>query len=230
MFRAPLRRTGIVVLLLGVTAASPQTGTVRGQLTLLERTGSARNDVSTAIVYLESPDSRTDMEHGPVSPEATIAMRGREFVPHTAVVARGGSVRFPNQDPFSHNVFSNSEPASFDLGLYRRGASRSVTFAEPGVYAIHCNIHARMVSYVVAVPGRHVARADAQGRFELADVPVGLYRIHVWHERALHVVQEITVTAAGVTIPLSLDARGHVPDAHRNKFGAPYSSTRADRY
>ncbi len=228
--RAPLRQVSIVMLLIGITAASPQTGTVRGQLTLLERAGGARNDLSTAIVYLESLDTRDEGDHGMVSADATIAMRGREFVPHTAVIASGGSVRFPNQDPFSHNVFSNSEPASFDLGLYRRGASRSATFAEHGVYAIYCNIHARMVSYVIAVSGRHVVRADADGRFELPAVAVGTYRLHVWHERAGEASQPVTVTAAGATVQLSLDARGHIPGAHLNKFGAPYSSTRADRY
>ncbi len=229
-YRVVLRLTTLVTLLLGITAASPQAGTVSGQLTVLERTGSARNDLGTAIIYLESLEARTESDRGTVSSDATIAMRGREFVPHTAVISRGGTVQFPNQDPFSHNVFSNTDPASFDLGLYRRGATRSTTFAQPGVYAIYCNIHARMVSYVIAVHGRHVVRAGPDGRFVLADVPVGLYRLHVWHERAAHLTQEISVTAAGATVQLALDARGHVPGGHLNKFGAPYSSTRADRY
>lgn len=228
--RDALRCSGIATLLLLMTAASPQAGTVSGQLTIQERAGNSRNDLATAVVYLEPLDGRVEDDRGAVSAEATIAMRGREFVPHTAVVSRGGSVRFPNQDPFSHNVFSNTEPASFDLGLYRRGATRAATFAQHGVYAVYCNIHARMVSYVIAVPGRHVVRAGSDGRFELADVPVGRYRLHVWHERAARVTQELMLTAAGATVQLSLDARGHIPGAHLNKFGAPYASTRADRY
>jgi len=229
-YRVPLRLSGLVALMLGITAASPQAGTVSGQLTVLERAGNARSDPGIAIVYLESLEARTEPDRGTVSADATIAMRGREFVPHTAVISRGGTVQFPNQDPFSHNVFSNTDPARFDLGLYRRGATRAATFSQPGIYAIYCNIHARMVSYVIAVPGRHVVRAGADGRFALADVPVGLYRLHVWHERAAHLTQEITVTATGAAVQLSLDARGHVPGPHLNKFGAPYSSTRADRY
>ena len=81
------------------------------------------------------------------------------------------------------------------------------TFSQPGVYAIYCNIHARMVSYVIAVPGRHVVRANPDGRFALVDVPVGLYRLHVWHERAVHLTQEISVTATGATVQLALEAR-----------------------
>jgi hypothetical protein len=127
-------------------------------------------------------------------------------------------------------VFSNTVPGSFDLGLYRRGATRTATFEQPGVYPIYCNIHARMVSYVVAVPGRHVAFVDRTGAFALQDVPVGTYRLHVWHERAARLSQEVVVTGAGASVRLSLDARGYVAGAHLNKFGVPYSSTRSDRY
>lgn len=216
--------------LLLLTSESPQTGRVSGQLALLERSGGAGKDLATAVVYLQAIDGHADDDHGSVSTEATITMRGREFIPHIAVLRRGGSVQFPNADPFSHNVFSNADPGSFDLGLYRRGATRSAAFDQPGVYPIYCNIHARMVSYVIAVPGRHVTRADESGAFALEDVPVGTYRLYVWHERAARLSQELVVTAAGASVRLTLDARGYIAGAHLNKFGVPYSSTRGDRY
>lgn len=213
-----------------LTSESPQTGRVTGQLALLERGGGAGKDLATAVVYLQAIDGHADDTPGTVSTDATITMRGREFIPHMAVVRRGGSVQFPNADPFSHNVFSNANPGSFDLGLYRRGATRSATFEQPGVYPIYCNIHARMVSYVIAVPGRHVTRADDTGAFALDDVPVGTYRLNVWHERAARLSQELVVTAAGASVKMTLDARGYIAGAHLNKFGVPYSSTRSDRY
>ncbi len=220
----------LAVAMLGVVGASPMAGSLSGRLSLLERPGAARRDLATAIVYLEALDARAADDRGTVSSEAIVAMRGREFLPHTAVIRSGGSVAFPNQDPFSHNVFSNTEPVAFDLGLYRRGTSRTATFSEPGVYPIYCNIHAKMVSYVISVPGRHVAFAKSDGQFDLPDVPVGLYRLHVWHERATHLTQDVIVSASGTYVELALDARGYVPGAHRNKFGMPYTSTRADRY
>ena len=216
---------------LGVfTSEAPSNGRVTGQLKLLERNGGGPNDMATAIVFLQALDAHADDDRGSVSAEATIAMRGREFVPHIAVLRRGGTVQFPNADPFSHNVFSNTEPGSFDLGLYRRGATRTATFDRPGVYPIYCNIHARMVSYVITVPGRHVAFVDGSGTFILDDVPVGTYRLHVWHERAARLSQDIVVTASGAAVRLTLDARGYIAGAHLNKFGMPYSSTRSDRY
>lgn len=220
----------LVTAVLAGSAATPTTGSVSGQLTILERPGGAQQDLATAVVWLQPTDGSVDDARNPVATTAQVAMRGREFSPHVAVVQRGGTVSYPNQDPYSHNVFSNTEPVTFDLGLYRRGAVRSATFTRAGVYPIYCNIHARMVSYVIAVPTRHVTTADDAGRFMLPDVPVGTYRLFVWHERAARVSQEVTVTAAGASVTVALDARGYIPGPHLNKFGMPYSSTRTDRY
>ena len=216
------------MLLLG--AASPRNGRITGRVTILERPGVKTTDISSAIVYLQPLDARAAEDRGGVPAEATIAMRGREFLPHVSVIHSGGSVAFPNDDPFSHNVFSNAEPGSFDLGLYRRGARRVASFPQSGVFPIFCNIHARMVSYVLAVPSSHVATVDAQGQFTLEDVPVGAWRLHVWHERASRMTEEVTVSATGTSVQLTLDARGYNATAHLNKFGMPYTSTRSDRY
>ena len=223
------------LLLLGMTRSTVAerhlvSAAVTGQLALLERTGAAKADLGTAIVYLQPIGARTDDDHGAVRDDANIVMHGREFIPHTAVIRSGGSVSFPNDDPFSHNVFSNTDPERFDLGLYRRGVTRTATFAQPGVYAIYCNIHARMVSYVIAVPTKHVVWADGEGRFTLPDVPVGSYRLHVWYERAKPISQEIIVSNSGAAVQVTLDARGYVAGPHLNKFGMPYTSTRSDRY
>lgn len=226
-----VRVAAVAVAVASLLGATRGTGSVSGHIVLLEGTGSRRADLTTAIVYLEPLDRRaSDDDAASVNAVSTIAMRGKEFLPRTTVIRRGGMVRFPNQDPFSHNVFSNSAPASFDLGLYRRGATRSASFAQAGVYPVFCNIHAKMVSYVVAVPTRHVAFADGEGRFAFDEVPTGGYRVHVWHERSPGASQDVEVTATGVTLRLTLDARGFVGGAHLNKFGMPYSSTRTDRY
>jgi plastocyanin len=224
------RTVCLFTAIVGVSAESPRVATVDGTLSLLERPGGERNDLGTAIVYLESTDGRAADPRDTGGSEATIVMRGREFIPRAAVVRTGGAVKFPNADPFSHNVFSNTEQSSFDLGLYRRGSTRSASFQRAGVYPIYCNIHARMVSYVIAVPGRHVTTAADDGRFQLTDVPVGAYRLYVWHERAQLVSQAVSVSGTGASIRIALDARGYVPGAHLNKFGVPYAATRSDRY
>ena len=161
-----------------------------------------------------------------------IAMHGREFRPHVSIVLAGGSVAFPNEDPFSHNVFSNVDLGPFDLGLYRRGTTRAATFARPGVYPIYCNIHSMMVSFVVAVPSPWATHPDDAGRFTLRGVPAGRYVIHAWHEHgAREVMRDVLVTESGVdALQLAIDARTYVEAPHLNKFGRPYSLIRDDRY
>ena len=207
-------------------------GTVSGQVTLAEPGSSARRDVAQAVVYLEQANRAPRFERAGGEPSAvSIVMRDRQFSPRIQIVRAGGSVDFPNQDPFSHNVFSNTSLGAFDLGLYRRGATRAATFSRVGVYAIYCNIHSSMVSFVVAVPTTAFARVGADGRFTMPDVPAGSYLLHVWHERAPEAVEKLDVPAAGLrTLSVTLDARGFVASSHLNKFGQPYAPARADRY
>lgn len=218
----------------GVVAAAtptqlPAQGTISGTVSMLERARGAHVDLATAIVFLSGGPA--DARRSEIVPDrATIAMRGREFIPHVVRVRSGGSVAFPNQDPFSHNVFSNTEAGGFDLGLYRRGKTRSATFQASGIYPIFCNIHVRMVSFVVAVPTRFATTVDRDGRFRLPDVAPGTYQLHVWHERAPEVVQGVVVSDSEAIVRVTLDARGYVSGNHLNKFGLPYAATRTDRY
>lgn len=202
---------------------------LRGRVSLLESPGKSGGDISAAVVWLV-PIGATQAKLDTVPRKASIAMRTREFIPRVRVVAAGASVEFPNQDPFSHNVFSNSELGRFDLGLYRRRDTRSATFAKPGVYAVYCNIHSRMVSFIVAVPDGHVASVEPTGAFSFRNVPAGTYEIHGWHERASESTTRITVSTGDSNVVVTLDARGYVPGPHLNKFGQPYATTRADRY
>jgi plastocyanin len=207
-------------------------GNVTGVLTLQERPGGEPGDVRTAVVYLEGRERAASDAGAAALRSGTIVMRGREFIPHVRVVLAGGSVAFPNEDPFSHNVFSNAELAPFDLGLYRRGATRTASFPRPGVYPIYCNIHSKMVSFVLAVPGSLVAQPEGDGRFVLRSVPAGRYLLHAWHERGGDtVVREIIVPPSGVeSLQIGIDARSYVAAPHLNKFGRPYVVMRADRY
>lgn len=233
----PRRSSGAAYLLalalLLVPSAIAAQAVVSGQLAVVERQGADRTDLRSAVVYLE-PRGRAVPSAGarPTPRDASIAMTGREFVPHVRVIQAGGTVTFPNQDPFSHNVFSNAEPGPFDLGLYRRGSSRVANFPRPGIYPIYCNIHSRMVSFVIAVPAPLVAMVATDGRFTFADVPPGTYLLHAWHERAGgSVTREIVVPPTGLTGQrVVLDTRTYVPGPHLNKFGLPYAATREDRY
>ena len=210
-------------------AAAGAQGDVRGRVAIVERAGTRTTDLANAVVWLERADGAP--MSGGAEGRGQIAMESRTFVPRVQVVRVGGSVEFPNHDPFRHNVFSKSGPGEFDLGLYGRGDSRAMTASRPGIYPIFCNIHSRMVAHVVAVATPYVTQAGSDGSFVMAGVPPGRYTLRAWHERGGARASALEVPSSGITgVALSLDARGYRPVPHRNKFGQEYAPAGRDRY
>lgn len=107
--------------------------------------------------------------------------RDMKFVPRVLPVVVGTTVEFPNNDKTFHNVFSNSDAKKFDLGLYPAGKARSVTFDKPGVVKILCNVHPDMEAFIVVKSHSYYAATDARGNYRLNGVPLGKYRLEVWH-------------------------------------------------
>ena len=79
----------------------------------------------------------------------------------------GSTVSFPNFDPIFHNVFSTSPARAFDLGIYKNGESRDVTFAKEGLIRLGCNLHANMAAHVVVVAAPHYVVTDATRRLQV---------------------------------------------------------------
>ena len=170
--------------------------------------------------------------HGPY----TLLQKNRTFTPHLQVIPVGSVVRFPNADPFFHNVFSLFEGKRFDLGLYEAGSSKSVTFSRKGVSYIFCNIHPQMSAVVVALSTPLYDVADANDAFVLRDIPPGDYRLHVWIEgvpQAFLSGMERTVRFPPRTINLGV-LRAPIAQpktiSHANKFGESYDADSPSTY
>src|SRR3989449_2966059 len=210
-----------IALLAGLSCIAWQRGAaqgrVSGRIAVLEKKNKPSPDLSSAVVYLEGA--------GPPAPPVTvqIAINDKEFVPRVVVVPLGSTVRFPNHDPFDHNVFSASGPDPCDLGQYGRGEAKTWTFTSPGLVRVFCNIHPRMVAFVQVMAGRHFTQPAADGSFEITPVLPGTWVLHAWHERSPEVTQTVSVTTAGASgIDLALDARGFRWTPHKNKYGKDY--------
>ena len=222
------RYGGFVAAGLSLVALAEARGqtVVAGQVSILERPGTRTSDLADAVVWLES---RAAAAATPA--RAPIVMQSREFVPRVRIVATGSAVAFPNQDPFRHNVFSKSGPSEFDLGLYGRGETKEARVERPGVYPIFCNIHAKMLAFIVAVPSALVAQPNPDGRYSISGVPAGTYTLHVWHDRGGSATREVTVAAeTQPVVNVQLDARGYRFVQHKNKFGQEYTNAGRDRY
>ena len=204
----------------GVAELSAQ-GTVAGRISIQEKPGEKTTDFANTVVYLEPKGGPAKASEA----KAQMAINGRNFAPRVRVVPVGSTVEYPNQDPFTHNVFSTTPGALFDLGSYGSGTSKSNQFKKAGAFAIYCNVHSKMTGYVVVVNTPWFTQAAADGRWEIAKVPAGKYTLTVWHERAKQVDTEIEVPGAGLaSLDSKLDASGYKELAHKDKVGKDYST------
>jgi plastocyanin len=136
-------------------------------------------DPPAAIVYLEG-DFPPAADPAPV---AQVAQHAYQFAPGVLAVRRGTIVRFPNLDDEYHSVFSYSKPKRFDLGRYAKGEPPAeVTFDEPGVVRLFCEIHDHMRGTIVVLDTPYFAKTDPDGRYRLARLPPGRFVLKAWLE------------------------------------------------
>ena len=183
------------------------------------------SDVRQAIVYYE-PAVPVTVKPSPVP--FVMTTRRKEFDPRILVIPRGSRVRFPNEDPILHNVFSVSAPNQFDLGLYQKGPGKEKRFEQPGLVRVYCNVHHDMVAYILVLDTPFHATPDANGEFALLGLPRGPGKLTVWHEQADPWTMSVDLPQKGpLTIGLQI-VRPLIP-SHLNKSGKSYFRS-GDRY
>lgn len=124
----------------------------------------------------------------------TMMQKDTAFFPAAVAVAVGGTVVFPNGDPFFHNVFSYSSAKRFDLGRYPEGESKEVSFDEPGVVSVFCEVHDFMRGAIVVTENPFHAVVAEDGTFRIEGVPDGEHTIAFWHPDTETTEQTVVVT------------------------------------
>lgn len=165
--------------------APPEKGSLRGKLLV---DGAPVDGLGVIMLTPERGGKKKTPRRG------IIEQRDKQFAPRLAAVPVGSTIAFPNFDRIFHNVFSLSKANPFDLGLYKTGEQREVTFDKPGIVRLGCNIHANMAAYVVVVDAPHYVVVDQDGSFDFRRLKPGRYTVHAWTERnASPVVSKITI-------------------------------------
>jgi plastocyanin len=130
--------------------------------------------------YLQDAKPQT-----PVKKPKMVAIDQKDmvFMPRVVGVQDGQTVRFDNNDLSNHAVQATSSQSenTFNV-LTPMGQPFDFEFkAQKAPVQIGCPIHAWMRAWIYVMPHPWVAVSDAQGRFQLDDVPPGTYKLRLAH-------------------------------------------------
>lgn len=172
----PRRSRLLVLAWLGLCLALNQP-LAAGSLTI-QVSDANHEPLPDAVVYLladrELPATKTDSRY-------EVEQKDKTFQPFVTVIPVGATVMFPNRDGIGHHVYSFSPPRKFELPLSEHESTDTITFDQPGLVTVGCNIHDWMAAYIYVVATPYHAKSDANGQAVIEDLPAGVYDLHVTH-------------------------------------------------
>lgn len=194
-------------------------GVVNGRIRLLGKSGEIL-DSSGVIINLQ-PVTTIPLEKKPAK-EHFISMVDKTYTPAVLTVKTEDTLSFINGDKIKHNVFSSSGDNTFDLGTYGTGKTRGIKLGNSGVVKVYCNIHPEMAAFVNVSEHNIATITGSNGDFEISAVPVGQYKVMVWHVRG-EMERDLTVKAGmPAKLELIMDTSSYQSIPHKNKFGKDY--------
>lgn len=144
--------------------------------------------LANVFIYLyvkkgKSVDIHPDME-APGDDAVVLDNAGCRFEPHALTVRAGQTFEIKNSDSIAHNTnagallsnpsFNNTVPQDAPLvKVFEKQESYPSEFA--------CNIHPWMKSYVLIRDNPYMAVTDAEGNFEIENLPAGKHEFIFWH-------------------------------------------------
>lgn len=139
--------------------------------------------------------------------------KGCEYIPYVTAAQTGQKVIIKSSDPVLHNVHINPS-AEGNLSKAKnvaemQGAEVTVTFPAPEDFLkIQCDVHPWMFSYVTVVDNPYFAVTDKDGKYSIANVPPGKYKVEAIHRKAnakAPVIKDVEVKADGAKLDFTIE-------------------------
>ncbi|MEX1232316.1 MAG: carboxypeptidase regulatory-like domain-containing protein [Planctomycetaceae bacterium] len=147
-------------------------------------TGSS-GGLANVFIYLDKAPQGAVIPAVP-SDAAIFDQKGCVFLPHALVIRSGQTVHVLNDDPISHNTHSvpvrNSAFNQIVNPGDRKGVEMKYTKPEKEPVFVKCDIHPWMAAYHLPLDHPFAAVTDANGNFEIPDLPAGAHTFKIWQE------------------------------------------------
>jgi len=157
------------------------------------------DEIKDFIVYIDQPMTNSAPKQA-IEAEV-VTQKDAMFHPHVMPILVGTKVKWPNKDDILHNVYSNSDAKTFDLGLYKDDDKNPklepIVFDKTGRVDVFCSIHSQMNCVLLVLQNPYFAATDTKGHYKITGIPAGTYKVKAWHERLPGQTLEVTIPAEG---------------------------------
>ena len=138
--------------------------------------------LSNVVVYLEPPAS---LSLAPRQEPVEVIQADKAFAPYIAVMQKGASVKFKNDDDITHHIYSPVGDNKFAFKISAGQERMKHDFQHAGDVVMGCNIHDWMSGHLLILETPYFAKTNEQGNavFDVKDK--GQYQVVVWHPQML---------------------------------------------
>lgn len=195
--------SGSVFLVSGSSGVQNRAGSFRnayGRSRVQKSENSSSRGIST-LIWIETKEApKREIRNEPI----ILDQKNQEFAPHILPLIAGETVRIRNSDPVYHNVFSLSKIKKFDVGRRPKGDYKDVTFSEPGLVDVFCDIHSHMHALIVVMPKstQHWVERNGSGDFRFENLQPGNYTVHATALGYEMETVDITIEAGSSSVEL----------------------------
>jgi plastocyanin len=151
--------------------------------------------LDNVVVYVSDGLAAHDFQ--PPQQPAVLEQKGCQYKPHVLALEAHQKLDVVNSDETTHNIHPSPNNNREWNMTQPHGTPLEQTFAREEVaIPVKCNVHPWMKGYIAVFKHPYFAVTDANGSFELKDLPPGIYTITAWQEKLGTQVQKVTVGAS----------------------------------
>ena len=144
--------------------------------------------VANIFIFLSKAKKvHPDLED-PKEKELVFDQKGCKFIPHAMFVRTDQTVKVISSDNCAHNLhtfpFKNNAVNSIIQPNDQKGIEVTNRKAEKLPTEVKCDIHPWMKAYWLILDHPYAVVTDADGKFEIKDLPEGEHKFRAWQEKA----------------------------------------------
>jgi hypothetical protein len=166
--------------------------------------GLAADDRGGPVVVMLEPIGSQRVRNRPVQ-QLTLTSSTQRFDPGFTAIAEGDFLVFVNDGPVSHRLFSAALGSDLQIPVSPAGSSPPQRIERKGELRFFCALHPDEDFSVLVTGDVFSAVVDSEGRFYIAPIPRGSYRLSIWSRQAEMPIRTLEVTGPSMKETISLD-------------------------